>query len=196
MEYEEYLKEKLSLRTPTEISSLLSALTERNIFENSRERLLVEYRSLLCYLLREKLNMGWTNIAEFMKSNEKAYNHATAMHAYKMYPIYKKNNKKLLTLEKKFNIKEQEEYEELLKVKAIQKKYRILEAEYFKTLTILSKYDNSINHKGLTENEVKYRTLTVDEKIRYDRAADLMLKSFIWKSKVNKEKFEIINCHT
>ena len=27
MEYEEYLKEKLLLRTPTEISSLLSALT-------------------------------------------------------------------------------------------------------------------------------------------------------------------------
>ena len=100
-----------------------------------------------------------------------------------------------MTLEKKFNIKELEEYEELLKVKAIQKKYRVLEAEYFKTLTTLTKYDNSIN-KGLTENEVKYRTLTVDEKIRYDKAADLMLKSFIWKSKVNKEKFEIINCHT
>lgn len=195
MEYEEYLKEKLLLRTPTEISSLLSALTQVNIFENSRERPLVEYRSLLCYLLREKLNMGWTNIAEVMRSNGKAYDHATAMHAYKMYPIYKKHNKKLLTLEKKFNIKELEEYEELLKVKAIQKKYRVLEAEYFKTLTTLTKYDNSIN-KGLTENEVKYRTLTVDEKIRYDKAADLMLKSFIWKSKVNKEKFEIINCHT
>ena len=56
---------------PIQIADKIKELSGINIFENTRKRPVVEMRSLLCYLLREKLGMRWTNIALFFKSQEK-----------------------------------------------------------------------------------------------------------------------------
>ena len=53
---------------PIEIANKIIELSGINIFENTRKREYVEMRALLCYLLREKLAMRWTNISLFFRA--------------------------------------------------------------------------------------------------------------------------------
>ena len=52
-----------------QISNKIVEVSRINIFDNTRDRDYVYYRSLLAYVLKNKLNMGWTNIAKFFKAN-------------------------------------------------------------------------------------------------------------------------------
>ena len=56
---------------PIQIANKIIKESGVNIFENNRRKNQIEFRSLLCHLLREKLNMRWTNIANFFKENNK-----------------------------------------------------------------------------------------------------------------------------
>ena len=55
------------------------------------------------YLLREKMNLRWMNIALFFKANDKNITHATVIHSHHYYKVYKDENPKLEELEKQFN---------------------------------------------------------------------------------------------
>ena len=101
---------------PIEIAEKLQQITKVNIFDNSRKQDIVDVRSLLCYLLREKLNMRWTNIARFFKENGKNMHHATVMHCVKKYPIHKQANKDLARWEKIFTWKSDLTYDEIDKI--------------------------------------------------------------------------------
>jgi chromosomal replication initiation ATPase DnaA len=89
--------------TAQEISDKIINKTGINVFDNSRKREVIHYRSLLIYLLREKMNLRWTNIALFFKANEKDITHATIIHSHHYYKVYKDENPKLEELEKQFN---------------------------------------------------------------------------------------------
>ena len=192
MKYEEYLAEQTLLETPDEVSNLLKSLSGVDVFEQTRKRHVIEHRSLLCYILRTKLEMRWESIKKFMESKGKPYDHATAIHAVKMYSIYKKDNKKLLELESHFIVKDRIEYNQISAMEVMQKKHLALEKDYFKSLEKIDSYKKSSDSLDLTQNEKTYRTLTRKQKETYDERTTLILKSFKWKAR--NEEAEVISC--
>ena len=88
--------------TPLEIGDKIKRLSGIDLYKNTRKRDFVEHRALLCYILRDKLQMRWTFIASFFISQGKHMDHANCMHLVKMYPIYRQGNKTLETIEKTF----------------------------------------------------------------------------------------------
>jgi len=105
---------------PIQIAEKLKQFTDINVFENTRKQPVVELRMLLCYLLREKLNMRWTHIAYFFNENGKTMTHASAIHAYKQYAVHRKYNKKLEEYEKLFTFKSDLNYDEIDKIRFVQ----------------------------------------------------------------------------
>ena len=192
MEYEEYLAEQTLLETPDEVSNLLKSLSGIDVFQQTRKRHVIEHRSLLCYILRTKLDMRWESIKKFIESKGKPYDHATAIHAVKMYSVYKKDNKKLLELESHFIVRNRIEYNQISAMEVMQKKHIRLEKDYFKSLEKIDSYKKSSDSLGLTQNEKTYRTLSRKEKEAYDERASLVLKSFKWKAR--NEEAEVITC--
>ena len=192
MEYEEYLAQQTLLETPDEVSNLLKSLSGIDVFEQTRKRHVIEHRSLLCYILRTKLDMRWESIKKFIESKGKPYDHATAIHAVKMYSVYKKDNKKLLELESHFIVRDRIEYNQISAMEVMQQKHIALEKDYFKSLEKIDSYKKSSDSLGLTQNEKTYRTLSRKEKESYDERASLVLKSFKWKAR--NEEAEVITC--
>ena len=192
MEYEEYLAQQTLLETPDEVSNLLKSLSGIDVFQQTRKRHVIEHRSLLCYILRTKLDMRWESIKKFIESKGKPYDHATAIHAVKMYSVYKKDNKKLLELESHFTVRDRIEYNQISAMEVMQQKHIALEKDYFKSLEKIDSYKKSSDSLGLTQNEKTYRTLSRKEKETYDERASLVLKSFKWKAR--NEEAEVITC--
>jgi len=112
---------------PVQIAIRIQKYSKVNIFENTRKRPVVEYRALLCYLLREKLRMRWTNIASFFVKRGKHMTHATVIHACENYPMYKKTNTKLQEIEKLFTFKSNLTYDEIDRVHFLENKVKNLE---------------------------------------------------------------------
>lgn len=188
----EYNTVNTILETPEEVSELLITLTGIDIYKQTRQTEYVEHRALLCHLLRNKLDMRWVSISDFIKSNGKSFDHATAIHANKMYPIYKQSRFDYYDkLESNFIVKSQIEYSQISKLEVIQKKYATLEKDYFKAI---EKISTLTKESGFTYNEKKYRGLEEEQKTMYDERAALVLRSFEWKQ--NNSEYEIINCAT
>ena len=178
------------LETPEEVSDLLIKLSGIDIYKQTRKNEYVEHRALLCYILRNKLDMRWHSIARFVKSKGKSYDHATAIYANKMYPIYKQSNFDYYDkLESQFIVRSQLQYSQLSRLEIIEKKHEALEKDYFKAIEKLNKFNG-----GYTKNEKQYRSLEEEQKTMYDERAALVLKSFEWKQ--NNSEYEIINCAT
>lgn len=76
-----------------------------NIFENSRKKYLIRYRSLLIHILRDKLNMRWVAIAMFFKANNKKMTEASIIYSYNYFAIYKEQDKNLGEILSQFNFK-------------------------------------------------------------------------------------------
>ena len=91
-------------------------MTGVDIFLNTRQRNYVELRALVCYILREKLGMRWTNIAYYFESMGKTMNHATVIHLVKNYETYKMYNSSLQEIEDTFNFKSELNYDEIDKI--------------------------------------------------------------------------------
>ena len=180
------------LETPEEVSDLLIKLSGIDIYKQTRKNEYVEHRALLCYILRNKLDMRWHSIARFVKSKGKSYDHATAIYANKMYPIYKQSNFDYYDkLESQFIVRSQLQYSQLSRLEIIEKKHEALEKDYFKAIEKLNKLTKE---SSLTQNEKQYRNLEEEQKTMYDERAALVLKSFEWKQ--NNSEYEIINCAT
>lgn len=88
-----------------EIAQKVIQLSGINIFEKTRKREVVEMRGLFFYILREKVNMGWTEIARYFEDSGTPINHATVMHSLKNYEIYKSTNKKVQEIEEMIVLK-------------------------------------------------------------------------------------------
>ena len=114
---------------PIEIANKIIKESGVNIFENNRRKNQIEFRSLLCYLLREKLNMRWTNIAKFFSDQKKTMTHATCIPACKNYSMYKKTNKTLDEIEKMFTFKSKLTIDEIDRVHYLENKCKLLESK-------------------------------------------------------------------
>jgi len=77
------------------ISKLLEDITDIDPFENTRRLETVEIRSLLVYIMREVEGMTYESIRDYFENKGKSFDHSTALHAYRNYPMYCKYNKKL-----------------------------------------------------------------------------------------------------
>ena len=161
------------LKDIKKIGDSVKEMSGIDIFDNTRSRAHVELRALVCYILREKMGMRWTNIALYFKSEGKTMHHATAIHSVKMYPIYRKYNNDLQELERCFNFKSELQYDEIDKLHYLQGKFDNLESKYIKLQESIK--DNPIL-KVLEEIPEDY----IDEIIE---KIDLVKKSWKWKNK-------------
>tara|TARA_R100001244_G_scaffold45735_1_gene41114 strand:+ start:244 stop:726 length:483 start_codon:yes stop_codon:yes gene_type:complete len=154
---------------PIQLANKLKNITKINVFENTRKREVVGIRMLLCYLLREKLGMRWTNIALFFANNNKPMTHATAMHSYKMYPVYKKHNKKLKEYERMFTFKSDLTYDEIDRIHYLENQIKYL----------LNKLDHPLI--ALLEKIPQYKYDETFERL------DSYIKSWEWKNNETKK---------
>ncbi len=83
------------MKETNKIAKYLTDISGVNVFANSRKRANVEVRSLLTFILRNQFNMGYHEIKRFYESNDKDYDHATAIYSYKNFGTYRRYNPKL-----------------------------------------------------------------------------------------------------
>lgn len=112
---------------PIDIADKVMELLDVYLFRNSRKKNAVEARSLLSYLLRDKLNMRWTNIALFYENNGKRMTHANVINSYKQYKEYKRTNKKLEEVENMFTFISDLSYDEIDRLHYLEKKCKLYE---------------------------------------------------------------------
>ena len=153
---------------PIDVAKKLKQITKIDVFENTRKQEVIEIRMLLCYLLRQKLGMRWTNIAKFFVNNGKHMTHATAINAYKMYSVYKKHNKKLAEIERMFSWKSDLTYDEIDRIHFLESQIKTLEE---KLDTPLIQLLQKIPKNKYDETYERLRTF---------------VKSWEWKSKYEK----------
>ena len=201
------------LKTPKEVSDLLISITKVNIFEKTRVRNVIEHRAFLCYLLKDKFDMGPSAISNFMRTQPKlkTYDHATAIHALKMFKVYKAYRKEYFdTLETYFKISPDENYEQLPSLENMVNKYVLYKNRYYNAKNKIKIYEDKLKDLKeykkkateykkkatvvLTENELLYRDLDEMKMKVYDERAALILKSFEWQKP--KNEYEVINCAT
>ena len=192
------------LKTPKEVSDLLISITKVNIFEKTRVRNVIEHRAFLCYLLKDKFDMGPSAISNFMRTQPKlkTYDHATAIHALKMFKVYKAYRKEYFdTLETYFKISPDENYEQLPSLENMVNKYVLYKNRYYNAKNKIKIYEEKLKDLKeykkkatvvLTENEILYRDLDEMKMKVYDERAALILKSFEWQKP--KNEYEVINC--
>ena len=168
---EENKIEKAIITNPEEISSLLIEITNINIFEKTRVRNIIEHRAFFCYLLKKKFDMGPTSISAFMRTKPKlkTYDHATVIHALKMFKVYKPYRKEYFdTLETYFDIDPNDNEQPLPVLENIVNQYVICKSNYNKANKKIKKYEAKLkdlkeNKKKLTpnysDNEILYRKL-------------------------------------
>ena len=83
------------MKEANQIAKYLTDISGVNVFENSRKRKNVEVRSLLTFILRNQFNMSYHGIKRFYESNDKDYDHATAIHSLKTFEVNRRYNPKL-----------------------------------------------------------------------------------------------------
>jgi len=76
---------------------MIKKSTGKNVFANTRRRDVVTYRSLHVHMCRKTLKWSLQRICDFYKSNgKKSYDHATVLHAQKMFEQYCYYDKELM----------------------------------------------------------------------------------------------------
>jgi hypothetical protein len=156
-----------------------------NIFDNTRRRDYVEMRALVCYVLRKKLRIGLTNIALYFQSEGKTMHHATVIHLVNQYPMYKRYNSRLASIEESFEDLNNLEFNQDSYIRnqylsynydKLQEKYKNLK-DNIKTNPILDVLQDIPEHK-------------IDEVIE---RINILKKSWDWKS---KDECKVIEANT
>jgi len=156
-----------------------------DIFDNTRRRDYVEMRALVCYVLRKKLRIGLTNIALYFQSEGKTMHHATVIHLVKMYPMYKRYNSRLVSIE--------ESFEQLNNLEFNQD-------SYIRNQYLSYNYDKlQEKYKNLKDNIKTNPILDVLQDIPEDKIDEvierinILKKSWDWKS---KDECKVIEANT
>jgi len=67
-----------------------------DVYKNTRAREVVEFRSLIFYLMNKRLKMTLSEIARHFRQNcRPSFNHATVLHSINMFDLYRKYNEEL-----------------------------------------------------------------------------------------------------
>ena len=156
-----------------------------NIFDNTRRRDYVEMRALVCYVLRKKLRIGLTNIALYFQSEGKTMHHATIIHLVKMYPMYKRYNSRLASIEDSFEQLNNLEFNQ---------------DSYIRNQYLSYNYDKlQEKYKNLKDNIKTNPILDVLQDIPEDKIDEvierinILKKSWDWKS---KDECKVIEANT
>jgi len=156
-----------------------------NIFDNTRRRDYVEMRALVCYVLRKKLRIGLTNIALYFQSEGKTMHHATVIHLVKMYPMYKRYNSRLASIEDSFEQLNNLEFNQ---------------DSYIRNQYLSYNYDKlQEKYKNLKDNIKTNHILDVLQDIPEDKIDEvierinILKKSWDWKS---KDECKVIEANT
>jgi len=112
--------------TPQEIANKITVLSGIDPFYNTRQPKVIEVRSLLCFILREKLEMRWIAIKHFFKKNGRKTDNASLINSYNKYQLYKRDNKNLKKWELKFTF-QNENIDQINQVYVWQTRYKNLE---------------------------------------------------------------------
>ena len=170
-------------RNYLKISERIVEMTGIDIFQNTRKQEYVQLRALACYIFREKMNMRWTNIANFFTSMGKKMDHASIIHLVNMYPLYAKDDPELLEIESCFVFEDQENYDEIDRVAYLKKNNEKLKENVFKLKAEVKEL-----RKKPTYNLSDQKMLSLFKNIPDDKIdevverIDLMKKSWSWKS--------------
>ena len=163
-----------------EVGNAVVNMSNKDIFRNTRQRDYVELRALVCYVLREKLRMGWTDISRYFVSQGKKMDHATAIHLHKKYPEYKQYNKFLSNIEGSFIFNIGDKNNEAERINYLENKCK----------DITEKYNNL---KDTINNNPKLNLLhdIPDDKLNdVIERLSLFKKSWSWKNKDHCEVLE------
>jgi len=100
-----------------------------NVFAHTRDRRIVTYRALHVHMLRNVLGWGLEKISRFYKDNgKKSYDHATVLHALKMFDIYCKYDKDLQTT---FDLISDQDTDRRFKLQALKSKLDYIDQDYY-----------------------------------------------------------------
>ncbi len=173
------------------VYNYVNAVFGVDIASKCRGQAYVDGRTLYYMLALKITKAGYSDIAEVVNRD-----HSTVCHAIKNLFGYLRNDSVLYGYYKTFisefdaKIAESEDKMERFMVDSRElEKLRAISIKY-KALT-----ENSLDLARLTVNERAYRALSSEDRLDYDRRADLVLKGFKLKNeKWNKvDDFEIIN---
>ncbi len=164
------------------IGNKVKEISNINIFKNTRRRDHVEVRALLCFVLKEKLRMGPSDIARCFVYLGKTMNHATVIHLQKKYPMYKKYNHFLNKIEKSFIFKEGTEEKDGERI-------NFLETQYTELVLKYKELKNSIDDNPKLNLLHDIPDDKLDEVIE---RISMLKKSWSWK---NKDSCEILECY-
>ena len=78
-----------------DIATYLTYISGVDVFANSRKRANVEMRSLLTFILRNQFDMNYHEIKNYYESNNKDYDHSTAIYSYKSFETHRRYNPKI-----------------------------------------------------------------------------------------------------
>lgn len=123
----EIIKDKWFVQN--EIAEKVIELSGINIFERSRKREIVEMRSLFFYILKNKLDMGLTEMSRYFEDSASSINHATIIWALKNYELYKSTNKKIQEIEEMIILKTSMNIKGINRETYLELKCKELEAE-------------------------------------------------------------------
>ncbi len=112
-----------------EIAEKVIELSGINIFERSRKREVVEMRSLFFYILKNKLDMGLTEMSRYFEDSASSINHATIIWALKNYELYKSTNKRIQEIEEMIILKTSMNIKGINRETYLELKCKELEAE-------------------------------------------------------------------
>ena len=168
--------------TPENIIKRITKISGYNPYENTRKREYVEVRALACYLMREKLNMRWTNITKIFEDNGKAMHHASAIHLVKNFKYYKLANPSLQYWENMFHFIDGLDYEEIDKINVLENRICNLQNKY-------DTLKEQLNHPVV---KLVYDIPSDENKWELADKIVLIKKAWKWKEKEFIDKCEII----
>lgn len=123
----EIIKDKWFVQN--EIAEKVIELSGINIFERSRKREIVEMRSLFFYILKNKLDMGLTEMSRYFEDSASSINHATIIWSLKNYELYKSTNKRIQEIEEMIILKTSMNIKGINRETYLELKCKELEAE-------------------------------------------------------------------
>lgn len=157
----EIIKDDWSVQN--EIAEKVIQLSGIDIFKVSRKREIVEMRSLFFYILKNKLNMGWSEIVRYFEDSGRSINHATIIWSLKNYDIYKSTNKKIQELEEMIVLKTSMNLEGINRENYLELKCKELEEEIIKLkkqtplYKLVNKIPKHLEGEALTRIELLIR---------------------------------------
>ena len=91
----------MSIKRHNTVHQIIKYINETsglNIFDQTRKREYVEYRSLLMYILRTHYNYTLRDIEKLFKESGYPITHASAIHSLRSFEIYCKYNRELFDI--------------------------------------------------------------------------------------------------